>query len=207
MPLSGNKCWLTSEQKETTIDLLIGAGLIHWSSANDLPLSNGKLTDIYVNLRQMRNYPNTMRELAKLYEWPLSLLKLDKFVEVPDAVSPMAGIISVNCNIPLVTIRNQEKANRVVTGKVIGELQQGERIAIIDDVITDGTTKLHALKVLCEARVHIAGIIVLVDRRQKRGSVFKNAGYSYVEIFAGMVLSDIRESLIRRGILTPSLEK
>ena len=88
-------CWLTSGEQAEVIESLWQAGLLKCDNAHKLPLKSGGTTDIYVNLRQMRSDPGIMNFLARLFANPLRRLRLDRFVEVPEAVSPMAGLTTV----------------------------------------------------------------------------------------------------------------
>jgi len=154
-----------------------------------------------VNLRDMRSHPDIMRFLAEIYENPLRRLKVNRFVEVPDAVSQMAGIIAANTGIPVVTIREEAKQGRVVKGRLIGDLHPGERVAIIDDVITDGVSKLAALEELRAASVQIAGLVVLVDRQQGWQKKLSEWGFGNVGVWPAMTLHDIRKFLITKNLM------
>src|ERR1035437_4232596 len=115
-----NGCWLTKGEQEEAISRTINGGLIKWDNKRSLPLKSGGTTDIYANLRLMRSQPSVLRFLAELYANPLRRLRVDRFVEVPEAVSLLAGAIEVETGIPAVTIREEAKAGRVVSGKLIG---------------------------------------------------------------------------------------
>ena len=128
-------CWLTPGEQEEAIAGLWAAGLLKCDNGHKLPLKSGGTTDIYVNLRMMRNDPEVMVYLSRLFANPLQRLRVDRIVEVPEAVSPLAGVISANENLPMVTVREAAKQGRVAGGQLIGEVKAGERVAIIDDVI------------------------------------------------------------------------
>src|SRR3989344_3431208 len=194
-------CWLVPGEKEEVIERLVKSRLIRWSNKRDLPLKSGGFTDVYVNLRDMRSHPDIMRFLAEIYENPLRRLKVNRFVEVPDAVSQMAGIIAANTGIPVVTIREEAKQGRVVKGRLIGDLHPGERVAIIDDVITDGVSKLAALEELRAASVQIAGLVVLVDRQQGWQKKLSEWGFGNVGVWPAMTLHDIRKFLITKNLM------
>src|ERR1044072_9168735 len=96
--------WLTpGEQTEVICDLIAGR-LLKWDNSRNLPLKNGGKTDIYVNMRDVRSRPHTLRRLAEVYENPLRRLRPDRIVVIPEAVSSLAGVISAQTGIPLVTI-------------------------------------------------------------------------------------------------------
>ena len=194
-------CWLTPGEQTEAIAGLVRGGLINWDDRRALPLKSGGTTDVYVNLRLMRNRPETIRQLAELYANPLRRLRVDRFVEVPEAVSPLAGHISAITNIPLVTIREESKAGRVIKGLVIGDLKPGEWVAIIDDVITDSASKLPALIEIRRAAAKVAAIMVMVDRQQGWKKKLADAGFGDVPVWAGMTLHDVRKFLVKEGLM------
>ncbi|MDP3882953.1 MAG: orotidine-5'-phosphate decarboxylase [Candidatus Staskawiczbacteria bacterium] len=195
-------CWLCPGEQDEVIDHLVNSGLIKWDNARSLPLKSGGKTDIYINLRMMRSRPNTTRFLASLFANPLRRLRLDRFVEVPEAVSLLAGVVSVETQIPAVTIREQTKEDRVVSGQLIGDLNPGERVAVLDDVITDGASKIPALTTLRKSAAEIAGLVVLCDRQQGWKTKLAEAGFGDVSVWPGFTLHDVRKYLVGSGLMT-----
>jgi orotidine-5'-phosphate decarboxylase len=194
-------CWMCEGEQQEAIERLVSAGLIKWDNKRSLPLKSGGKTDIYINLRQMRSRPYIMKYLGLLYGNALRRLRVDRFVEVPEAVSLLAGVISTETNIPAVTIREEEKEGRVVSGKLIGDLNAGDRVAIIDDVITDGASKVAALNLLAQNGAENAGIVVLCDRQQGWKKKLAAAGFPNTGVWAGFTLHDVRKYLVERKLM------
>ena len=193
-------CWLTPGEQDEAIEALWQAGLLKCDNWHKLPLKSGGTTDIYVNLRMMRSDPAIMTYLARLFANPLRRLRLDRFVEVPEAVSPMAGLISSLESLPMVTIREEVKQGRVSGGMIVGELKSGDRVAIIDDVITDGVSKIPALTVLRDILSDVVALVVLVDRQQGWAKKLPDSGFC-TPVWPAMTLHDIRRYLIRNNMM------
>lgn len=193
--------WLTPGEQHEAIAGLVEDGLINWDNGYGLPLKSGGKTDIYANLRNMRTVPRAISRLAKLYENPIRRLGVNRIVEVPEAVSPLAGHLSVLTGIPIVTVREEAKEGRVVKGRFIGDLKRGDRVAIIDDVITDGASKLTALAELRAAGAIVTAIVVMVDRQQGWKNTLANAGFGDTNVWAGMNLHDLRKCLVSTGLM------
>jgi len=193
-------CWLTPGEQDEAIGMLWQAGLLKCDNGHKLPLKSGGTTDIYVNLRMMRSDPGIMNYLARLFANPLRRLRLDRFVEVPEAVSPMAGLIASLESLPLVTVREEAKQGRVSGGRFIGDLKAGDRVAIVDDVITDGASKLPALAALRDAMADVAALVVLVDRQQGWTKKLPDSGFC-TPVWPGMTLHDIRKYLVRNSLM------
>jgi len=193
-------CWLTPGEQDEAIGALWQAGLLKCDNGHKLPLKSGGTTDIYVNLRMMRSDPAIMNYLARLFANPLRRLRLDRFVEVPEAVSPMAGLIASLESLPLVTVREEAKQGRVSGGRFIGDLKAGDRVAIVDDVITNGESKIAALTALRDAMVDVAAMVVLVDRQQGWKQLLSDAGFR-TPVWPGMALHDVRRFLIGNSLM------
>ena len=193
--------WLDPGQHAEVVRMLLAHGLIEISEAFDKPLANGGTTDIYVNLRLARNSPAVIPLIAGLYADPLRRLGLDRFVEVPDAVSCFAGHISTMTGLPMVTVRKHPKEGRVANADMIGTMRWNERFAIIDDVVTDGASKIEPYR-KCVAATGLCGapLVVLVDREQGWRKRFAEEGVD-MHVWAGMTLHDIRCELIASGAM------
>ncbi len=193
--------WLTDGEREEVIGRLFNGRLFTCDNNRKLPLKMGGFTDIYANLRLMRSSPYLIRFLAELYSNPLRRLRPNRFIEVPEAMSLLAGALSVETGIPAVTIREEAKPGRVVKGQLIGDLNPGETVVIIDDVITNGVSKLQALSMLRDMGVKVLAIVVLVDRQQGWKKKLAEAGFGDVPVWSAMTLHHVRKYLVENGLM------
>jgi orotidine-5'-phosphate decarboxylase len=191
--------WLTPWEQREAIQLLLRYGLIKFSNKRDLPLKSGGKTDIYINLRDARNFPAAIEYIADLYANALRRLRLARFVEVPDAVSCFAGPIAIKTGLPYLTIREKAKEGRVAKADMIGSPNFGEYVGIFDDVITDGESKV-APYLKCKKAGLDPDLIVLVDRQQGWRKKFEERGIN-MDVWPGMTLHDVRRFLIENGIM------
>jgi|GEM_PF-31739 len=201
--------WLTKWERIAVIQALLRFGLIKFDNARKLPLKSGGTTDIYVNLRNARNNPQAIEFLAEVYANALRRLGIDLFGEVPDSVSCFAGPIAIKLNKPYLTLREKAKEGRVAKADVIGEARPGQSVCIIDDVITDGASKLAPYLKCVAMGLIVLPNIVLVDRQQGWKKKFHELGI-HAGIWPGMTLHDIRKYLITSGLMercNPEVEK
>ncbi|HVU75823.1 MAG TPA: orotidine-5'-phosphate decarboxylase [Candidatus Paceibacterota bacterium] len=200
--------WLLPEEHEIVVRELLRFGLIKYDNARQLPLKSGGKTDVYINLRDMRNNAEATNFLAELYAFALNRLDLDRFVEVPEAVSGLAGALSITTGLPYLTIREQEKTARATNARVIGQYAFGDRVAIVDDVITDGGSKIEPYRMCKQLGLDVLGLVVLVDRQQGWRQHLANSGIQ-TGVWPGMTLHDVRKQLISIGLMqrcTPEAE-
>jgi orotidine-5'-phosphate decarboxylase len=201
--------WLTPEERFEIIDRLIHYRLIKWDNLRNLVLKSGGTTDIYVNLRNARNIPKASPYVARIFANAIFRLNPDRFIEVPDAITPYSSRIAELVNIPYLTVRKEAKEGRVADAKISGECFPGERICIYDDVITDGQSKLGPYQECLARDLKILPLIVLVDRQQGWRKKFVELGIN-MDVWPGMTLHDIRRHLIENGYMErcdPDLEE
>lgn len=189
--------WLTPNQQMWAVEGLLKYGLLKIDNNRSLPLKSGGKTDIYITIRDARNNPEAIKFLTDLYAIPLKLLEPNRFAEIPDSVSCIAGPLSIKCNIPYITIRETAKEGRATDSKIIGRCNPGEKIPIIDDVVTDGASKVIPISECKKRNAQSDIIIVLVDRQQG----WKEKIGSDVTVWPGMTLHDARRCLIEIGAL------
>ncbi len=200
--------WLDPEEQEEVIRGLLHYELIRFSNKRDLPLKSGGKTDVYINLRDARNHPEAIGFVSRFFANPLRRLPIQRFVEVPDSVSCFAGTISQMTNLPYLTIREQAKESRVAKAKVIGSARFGDRVAILDDVVTDGASKIEPFREATRMGLKVSKLVVLVDRQQGWKKKFAELGMN-LEVWPGMTLHDVRRYLVHSGLMErcdPALE-
>jgi orotidine-5'-phosphate decarboxylase len=192
--------WLDPAEADELFEAMLNTGLIKHDNKRSLPLAGGGTTDVYINERDMRSHPACASLLTRAFENPLRRLRLDRFVEIPEAMSGLAGALSQNLGMPYISIRKEEKAGRVSRGKIIGAYNRGDRAAMIDDVVTDGKSKIVPYQECLRAGIEVPALVVLVDRQQGWQATFKKEGIN-LPVWAGMTLHQIRRRLIERNIM------
>ncbi len=188
--------WLFPDEQAGIVEQLLRFDLLKFDNRRELPLKSGGTTDVYINLRDARNHPEAISFIAGLFALPLKYLRVDGFVEVPDSVSCFAGPLSVNTETPYLTIRGQAKEGRVADAKVIGKARRGDRVIIMDDVITNGESKIVPYRKCLELGLRTEGLVVLVDRQQGWRELLSSQGIQ-LPVWAGMTLDDVRRHLIQ----------
>lgn len=187
--------WLDPFEQKELVTRLLEYQLIKFSNGRDLPLKSGGKTDVYINLRDARNNPGAIETLVRAFENPLCRLVPDSFIEVPDAVSCFAGPLSIATRIPYITIREQAKEGRVAKATFIGSAPFGSTAVVLDDVVTDGESKIVPFLEAKAMGLQVENLVVLVDRQQGWKKKFAEHNIN-LSIWSGMTLHDVRKFLI-----------
>ena len=75
------------------------------------------------------------------------------------------------------TVRKEVKGHG--TGKLIeGPFREGDRVVVIEDVITSGGSALRAVDAVASAGAVVVGVLSLVDRQEGGRERIESAGYS-----------------------------
>ena len=151
-------------------------------------LASGKISDFYIDARITTMSPEGLRLIGPLaiQIFKTAAWELDAIGGLTLGADPISYSISYASDLapPLLrafTIRKEAKSHG--TGKLIeGPFQQGDRVAIVEDVVTTGHSALKAIDAVKDAGGHIAGVFALVDREEGGREAIEKAGYKLISI-------------------------
>lgn len=139
-------------------------------------LKSGKISPYYLDLRFLCSYPKILKEVAKAYSRVLSKIKHNAIAGIPYTGIPIATAIALLFNERMIFTRKEAKDHG--TAKMIeGVFKPKEKVILIDDVISDGASKLETIKPLKNEGLVVKDIIVLLDRGQGGPAIMKKNGY------------------------------
>jgi orotate phosphoribosyltransferase len=92
-------------------------------------------------------------------------------------------------------VRKEKKAHGV-PAKVEGDFSQGERVVVVDDVITTGGSTIKAIEAIEDLGLEVAKVVVLVDREEMNGR--QNIQQHCPEVEALITCSEVMELYKRR---------
>lgn len=128
-------------------------------------LASGKQSPIYVDLRRVVSFPELFKAAAEAYVDILRKLEFDLISGVPYAALPLSAVAAGQMNCAMIYPRKEVKAHG--TGQNIeGAFKPGDRVVLIEDVITSGGSILKAAETLRTAGLVVSDAVVLVDRKQ-----------------------------------------
>jgi orotate phosphoribosyltransferase len=110
-----------------------------------------------------------------------------------DPVSYAISYASASLRRPLRAFTVRKQAKEHGTGKLIeGPFQTGDRVAVIEDVITTGGSAIRAIDAVREAGGTVAGVLALVDREEGGREAIETTG---VPVLVMTRVSEILEHL------------
>ena len=93
-------------------------------------------------------------------------------------------------------IVRKEKKDHGIPAKVEGDFSQGERVVVVDDVITTGGSTIKAIEAVEGLGLKVAKVVVLVDREEMNGR--QNIEKLCPEVEALITRSEVMELYKRR---------
>lgn len=169
------------EAQRNTAELLsLAAGLVttHSVRFGEFTLKSGKRSPIYIDLRRLVTYPMVMKLVAKTFARVLQQYDFDRLAGLPYAALPIATAISLEMNKPLIYPRREAKGYGT-KALIEGEYNKGDRVVIIDDLISTGETKVEAIEKLKSAGLEIVAVVVLIDREMNGRQFIEKMGYKF----------------------------
>ena len=131
--------------------------------------TSGIKSPIYCDNRITMSYPKIRREIAA----GMSKVIKEKFPEVEvvagtaTAGIPHAAWVSEVLDLPMIYVRDSAKKHGK-TNQIEGRLLEGQKVVIIEDLISTGLSSLKVAKALEEAGAEVLGVVAIFSYELKK---------------------------------------
>ena len=142
----------------------------------EFKLKSGILSPVYVDFRGLISKPKLLSEVGQALATKVKEIGCDRIAGIPYAGLPLGVAASIAGDIPMIYTRREVK--EYGTGKLIeGDYTPGERILVVDDIVTDGRSKVESITPLTARGLVVHDILVILDREQGGKQLLEKAGY------------------------------
>ncbi len=170
-------------------------------------LSSGKASPYYIDLRVIPSFPDAFREICDFYvEYITSQIgpkNFDRIAGVPLAGIPFASQIAYNLKKPFLYVRKGIKLHGRER-RVEGILSSGDKVLLIDDLVTTGLTlKKAADAVRAEGGIATEAVAFL-DREEGGKHLLEKSG---IKLHPLLKISEIVNTLYEIGAIDEESQK
>ena len=146
--------------------------------------TSGIKSPIYCDNRITMSYPSIRREIAA---GMVEVIK-EKYpaVEVVAGTAtagiPHAAWVSELLDLPMIYVRDSAKKHGK-TNQIEGRVLEGQKVVIIEDLISTGLSSLKVAKALTEAGAEVLGVVAIFSYELKKAqAAFEEAGVEYITL-------------------------
>ena len=164
-------------------------------------LSSGKASPYYIDLRIIPSFPDAYREICDFYAQHITtqvgLKNFDRIAGIPLAGIPFASQIAYNLKKPFLYIRKDIKQHGRER-RVEGILISGDRVLLLDDLLTTGLTLKNAAEAVRAEGGVVTDAVVFLDREEGGKEVLAKDG---IKLHPLLKISEIANTLFEIGAL------
>lgn len=157
----------------TVADLIRESGAI---KRGKFKLSDGSLTDYYVDKYAFETTPEVLSTIADALEAEISTDDTDVVAGPALGAVPLVTAVSLRTGIPSAYIRMGD-TYRGTQARIEGDIRKGQRITVLEDVTTTGSTILESAEMVEEMGGTVEQLLVVVDRNEDAVANAEAAGY------------------------------
>lgn len=154
---------------EALIDALLRADAVRFG---EFELAHGGTSDYYIDKYRFETDPSCLSAVARAFAGRVGG---EKLAGVALGAVPLVAVTSVESGNPYVIVRKSRK--EYGTGnRIEGPLEAGERLVVIEDIATTGTSAAEAVAALRAAGATVERVLVVVDREEGARERLAEAG-------------------------------
>ena len=152
--------------KNKTAKILLDIKAINIQPKKPFKLTSGRLSPVYVDCRKIISHLKERRSIinmgSKLIKKKINLNNIDYIAGGETAGIPYASWISEKLNKPMIYIRKKPKGFGKLS-QIEGEIKNKSRVLLIEDLSTDGKSKINFCNAIKKAGGKINDIFVIFN--------------------------------------------
>ena len=151
---------------EITARILLETEAVLFSPDNPFTFTSGRLSPVYVDCRRLISFPRARKKLmdmgAELIERRAGYEGIDAIAGGETAGIPFAAWIADRLSLPMLYVRKQAKGFGR-NAQIEGELKDDARVLLVEDLASEGTSKLNFVRAIRQAGGEISHTFVIFN--------------------------------------------
>ena len=151
---------------ETTASILLEVRAVHFSEDKPFIFTSGWASPVYIDCRKLISFPRARRTLI---DFATATILQEVGFESVDTVAggetagiPFAAWIAERLMLPMQYVRKKPKGFGR-NAQIEGEIQERQRVLLVEDLTTDGRSKINFCKALREAGAQVDHVFVIFN--------------------------------------------
>ena len=95
---------------------------------------------------------------------------------------PLVSAAAMASGLPMVLVRNQKKGYGTAK-QLEGVIEPGDRVVVVEDIVTSGGQSVEAAKALTDAGAEVVAILAVIDRQEGAREAIEAAGFAMQALF------------------------
>ena len=155
----------------------------------EFTLASGAKSDYYINIKKASTDPKVLDLIARLMAGKMKEngIEADRIAGVVLGAVPLEAALALETGLPFVMVRKEKKDHG--TGKQIeGDLNEGEVVLMVEDVVTTAGSCIKGIHVLREAGADVKYVLSVIDREAGGAEALKAEGVTFIPLVKGSEL-------------------
>lgn len=155
----------------------------------EFTLASGAKSEYYINIKKASTDPKVLGFIARLMAGKMKEngIEADRIAGVVLGAVPLEAALALETGLPFVMVRKEKKDHG--TGKQIeGDLNEGEVVLMVEDVVTTAGSCIKGIHVLREAGADVKYVLSVIDREAGGAEALKAEGVTFIPLVKGSEL-------------------
>ncbi|MCL2172938.1 MAG: orotate phosphoribosyltransferase [Candidatus Bathyarchaeota archaeon] len=171
-------------------------------------IKSGAQSPYYIDMARLLSKPKKLCAIAEVAAEKIHQItvtdQLTKLASIELKGALIAPSIACKINLPCAIVRKEEKTYGTI-GRIAGAtITKEDKILFVDDVVSEGLSKIEGIKPLKEVGAEVKHILVIVNREQGGKETLEKIGYT---VHALAKISEIVIALQKNGKISAEQAK
>jgi orotate phosphoribosyltransferase len=173
-------------------------GSLHFGT---FKLTSGKISPYYIDLRIVPSFPDAFQKICTFYldfiKTEVGTENFERIAGIPVAGIPFASVVAYSLKKPFLYVRKDVRRHGRQR-RIEGALAPGNRVLLVDDLITTGLSLKKAAKAITAEGGVVSDAVALLDRQEGGKGRLEKEG---IRLHALLNIGEIANRLCELGVI------